>query len=326
MRHKKRKNSLQETIVLHHREIHKKENGDKYCFPTKWGKEILNTYKEKLPDIINHDCRLIMKTIGNNEKFYLAIPTDVEVKPKVKNLNAVSLDPGVKIFQTTYDTEGTSYLIGEDDSRKIGKLSKITQRMRDGIKRDWIGGDQIIKNGRKKLINRKRIFREVKTEKEKKGLLKAAAKIEHKIKNKISDLHRKTAKFLCEKYDTVIIPNFRVKQMSEKKDENNNWKRKIGKETTRQMINWGHYSFRQLLIAKGKATGTNVYVGTEEYTSKTCGNCYWINNKLQGERELQCENCNLTFHRDINAARNIMILNCKKSNLIQFKLKLNIIR
>jgi len=325
MHHKKRKNSLQETIVLHHKEIRRKENGDKYCFPTKWGKEILNTYGEKLPDVINHDCRLIMKTIGNNEKFYLAIPTDVEVKPKVKNLNAVSLDPGVKIFQTTYDTEGTSYLIGENDANKIDKLSKIAQRMRDGIKRDWIGGDQIIKNGKKKLTNKKRIFRTAKNEKERKGLLKAAAKIEHKIKNKISDLHRKTAKFLCEKYDTVIIPNFRVKQMSEKKDENDNWKRKIGKETVRKMINWGHYSFRQLLIAKGKVTGTNVYVGTEEYTSKTCGNCFWINSKLQGERELKCEKCNLTFHRDVNAARNIMILNCKKSNLKQFKLKLNII-
>ena len=47
------------------------------------------------------------------------------------------------------------------------------------------------------------------------------------IKNKISDIHRKTIKFLCEKYDTIIIPNFRVKQMSEKKDSNNVWKRKI---------------------------------------------------------------------------------------------------
>jgi putative transposase len=325
MKHKKRKNSLQETIVLHHKEIHRKNNGDIYCFPIKWGKEILNTYKEKLPDIIDHDCRLIMKTIGNNEKFYLAIPTDIKVISKIKKLNAVSLDPGVKIFQTTYDTEGTSYLIGEDDSNKIDRLSKIAQKMRDGIKRDWIGGDQIIKNGKKKLINRKRNFREATTEKEKKGLLKAAAKIECIIKNKISDIHRKTAKFLCEKYDTIIIPNFRVKQMAEKRDNNDVWKRKIGKETTRKMINWKHFQFRQLLIAKGLTIGTNVYVGTEEYTSKTCGNCFWINTKLKGERELQCENCNLVFHRDINAARNILILNCKKSALKQFKIKLNII-
>ena len=113
--------------------------------------------------------------------------------------------------------------------------------------------------------------------------------------------------------------------MTEKRDNNDIWKRKIGKETTRKMINWGHFQFRQLLIAKGKTTGTNVYVGTEEYTSKTCGNCFWINTKLQGERELKCENCNLIFHRDINAARNIMILNCKKFELKQLKLKLNIL-
>jgi putative transposase len=326
MKFRRRKNCIQETIVIPHQQIKRNENGDIFCFPRIWNKEIFGVYKEKLPDIINHDCRLVMKTIGNNEKFYLAIPTDIEVKPKVKNFNAVSLDPGVKIFQTTYDTNGTSYIIGENDMDKIDNLSKAAQKLRDGNKTVWIGGKKEIINGKHKWVGGKKLVKKAETPKEKRGLLKAAAKVEYKIKNKISDLHRKTAKFLCEKYDTVIIPNFRVKQMSEKKDNNDNWKRKIGKETTRRMINWGHFQFRQLLITKGEATGTNIYVGTEEYTSKTCGNCFWINSKLQGERELQCENCNLVFHRDINAARNIMILNWDKSVLDLFRQKLIIVK
>ena len=315
MHFRRRKDCIQETIVIPHIKIKRNKNGDIFCFQKMWKNEIFGVYKEKLPDIINHDCRLIMKTIGNNEKFYLAIPTDIEVKPKPKKFNAVSLDPGVKIFQTTYDTNGSSYMIGENDMDKIDNFSKIAQKLRDGNKTTWVGGKKEIINNKSKWVGGKKFFKQAETPKEKKSLLKAAAKVEQRIKNKISDIHRKTAKFLCEKYDTIIIPNFRVKQMSEKRTDNNEWKRKIGKETSRRMINWGHYSFRKLLIAKGEATATNIYVGTEEYTSKTCGNCFWINTKLQGERELECENCKCISHRDINAARNIMILNWGKSGL-----------
>jgi len=315
MNYRRRKNCLQETIVIPHQQIKRNKNNDVLCFTKMWNNQIFGVYKEKLPNIIDHDCRLIMKTIGNNEKFYLAIPTAIEVKPKIKNFNVVSLGPGVKIFQTTYDTDGSSYMIGENDMDKIDNLSKKAQKLRDGNKTTWVGGSKEIINNKTKWVGGKKISKRAETPKEKKRLLKASAKVEYKIKNKIRDMHRKTAKFLCEKYDTVIIPNFRVKQMSEKKDENNNWKRNIGKETTRRMINWGHFSFRQLLIAKGAVTQTNIYVGTEEYTSKTCGNCFWINNNLGGKRELNCENCKCISHRDINAARNIMILNWSKSGL-----------
>ena len=211
----------------------------------------------------------------------------------------------MRTFQTTYDTEGTSYMIGNDDINNIDKLSKIAQRMRDGNKCVWV-------NSRNK---KEKFYRKAETKREKRGLLKAASKIENVIKNNISDLHRKTAKFLCEKYDTVIIPNFRVKQMTQKKDSNNVWKRNIGSETTRKMLNLGHYKFRQLLIAKGEATGTKIIIGTEEWTSKTCGNCTWINHWLSNEKELKCENCDSRTNRDINAARNIMMLNWDRANL-----------
>lgn len=313
MDYRKRKDKIRESISVQHKDFHFDVDGNYCLFPRIWGKNaILQTYKEKLPDKINHDCRLIMKTTGNNEKFYLAIPTNTEQKTKIEKLNAVSLDPGVKIFQTAYDTEGSSYLIGENDIEKLNQMSKIADRMRNGIKRT--------------VMNNKKVFYKTTNEKERKGLIKAAENVEQKIKNKISDMHRKTANFLCEKYDTVIIPNFQTKQMAEKKDENGKWKRKIGKDTTRKMIRWGHYQFRQLLIAKGEATGTNVYIGTEEWTSKTCGNCFYINHKLKGERTLECENCGYICHRDVNAARNIMILNFDKSGIkfVPSKVTLNI--
>ena len=76
--------------------------------------------------------------------------------------------------------------------------------MRDGVKRLWVNG--------------RRVLEKTTTKKELKGLKRAAYRIETKIKNMISDIHRKTAKFLCDNYDTVIIPVFRSQRMTERRD------------------------------------------------------------------------------------------------------------
>jgi transposase len=290
MKYKRKKDMIQETLVINHKNLKRDNEGHWSCFPKMWDKERLNVFTEKLPDKIEHDCRLIMT---KDDKYYLAVPISVNVKSQKPERSVVSLDPGVRIFQTTYDTDGTSYLIGEGDAEKLDKWARIAGKMRDGVKRDWVNGE--------------RVFRKAKNKKERRGLRKAAYKIEQKIKDKLSDIQRQTAKFLCEKYDRVIIPEFRTQQMVTK-----NERRKIGKETSRRMIRWGHYRFRELLKAKGATEGTRVVVGSEEWTSKTCGECGWINEKLRGEKELECEKCKKKVHRDVNGARNIMIINWNK--------------
>jgi putative transposase len=297
MKFRRKKTSTQDSIEIRSRDLKRYQTGEYACFPRKWEEEILTTFRENLPDVINHDCRLIMT---KDNKFYLAIPTDIPTVPKILKYNAVSLDPGVNTFQTAYDTEGESYKIGNEDANEIDRLSKIAERMRQGVKRVWINGE--------------RRYRQARNKRERKGLLKAAIKLETKIKNKVSDLHRKTAKFLCEKYDTVIIPEFRASKMAEKR-EDGVWKRKISKETTRKMMRLGHYTFREILKAKGEVTGTNIVIGTEEWTSKTCGICMWVNKHLTGERILNCKNCGNSVDRDIGASRNIMMLNWERGGL-----------
>ena len=94
--------------------------------------------------------------------------------------------------------------------------------MRDGIKRRWVDG--------------KRMFEKSSNKKELKGLKRAAYRLETKIKNMISDIHKKTAKFLCDNYDTVIIPVFRSQRMTERRDSEGRWKRKIGKGRSRRLM------------------------------------------------------------------------------------------
>jgi putative transposase len=42
-------------------------------------------------------------------------------------------------------------------------------------------------------------------------------------------------------------------------------------------------------------------------SSKTCGNCGWINQELKlSDREWTCKSCGIVHDRDVNASRNIL--------------------
>lgn len=262
------------------------------CYPKNWKNGTISFFQEKVTKLPDQ----VKISMSKGGKFYLILSEEQRPQIKVAKNNAVALDPGVRIFQTTYDTKGESYLIGKDGADKLDSLAGIARRMRAGIKRYYN------KNGKKR-------FKKIETRKEQKSLNRAADRIERKIKNMVTDLQRKTVKFLCEKYDTVIIPEFKSQQMAKKA------RRKIGKTTARKMLRWSHYKFRELLKEKGEMTGTKVIVGTEEFTSKTCGNCMYVNNQLKGERELTCKRCGIHMHRDINGARNILLHNWLRAKM-----------
>lgn len=74
------------------------------------------------------------------------------------------------------------------------------------------------------------------------------------------------------------------------------------------MVTWAHYRFQQLLLHKQKEfPWCRVIICDEAYTSKTCGNCGFIHNKLGGSKEFKCPKCGLRADRDIHAARNILL-------------------
>ena len=45
----------------------------------------------------------------------------------------------------------------------------------------------------------------------------------------------------------------------------------------------------------------------QAFTSKTCGKCGHLNNKLGGSRTFNCRACKHTEDRDVHAARNILL-------------------
>jgi putative transposase len=62
-----------------------------------------------------------------------------------------------------------------------------------------------------------------------------------------------------------------------------------------------------MLEYKAKWYGTNIIkIGTFEPSSKTCSNCGTINKELKlSNRIWNCQKCNSTHDRDVNAAINI---------------------
>ena len=66
-----------------------------------------------------------------------------------------------------------------------------------------------------------------------------------------------------------------------------------------------HYLFRLRLINQAKKYGTDIYIVNESYTSKTCSNCGWTNDKLGSSKSFECLKCRIKMDRDFNGARGI---------------------
>jgi len=88
-------------------------------------------------------------------------------------------------------------------------------------------------------------------------------------------------------------------------------RRKIGRKTARNLLTWGHYRFRQILIDKAREYPwvNNIFVTNEAYTTKTCTYCGWMNENIGGKKVYTChgECGGKKFPRDFNGARNILL-------------------
>jgi len=251
---------------------------------------------EKLPEKLSHDARLQRTKLGD---FYLCILSDIEIKdenqaPKINNI--ISLDPGVRTFVTGYDPNGNIYEWGKGDVTRLFKLGCQADKLKSIV--DF---NTTIKHRTRYRLKRK------------------VLKIFERIRNLVDTLHKNLSKWLCENYNHILIPDFKSSGMVRRKE------RKIRNKTVRNLLTWSHYRFRQRLLLKAREyPWCKIIETTEEYTSKTCGNCGIIKNNLGGNKAFKCSYCKIKMDRDFNGARNILIkylTQLEKSNLNLTKLK-----
>lgn len=190
--------------------------------------------------------------------------------------DTISLDPGVRSMMTGYSNDGTSVSWGDGDMNRIFSILKYADELQSRMAQENC--------------------------KKRRRMRKAWLRMLTRVRNMISEIHRKLCKWLVENYQVIFLPKFETSRMVRKAD------RILNNKTTRNMLTWGHYRFRELLKAKAALyPNVNVLICDEAYTSKTCSNCGHIHQKLGGSKTFKCPECKFEADRDVQGAKNIML-------------------
>lgn len=122
------------------------------------------------------------------------------------------------------------------------------------------------------------------------------AKIHEKIASCRLDTLHKVSKELVESYDLISVEDLNVKGMIKN--------HKLSKHIAD--ASWGN--FVTILQYKCDWYGKEFVKVNRFYpSSKTCGDCGWINQELKlSDREWTCKSCGVVHDRDVNASKNIL--------------------
>ena len=206
------------------------------------------------------------RMVLQNGRYFVIVPIDVAVKrPENQRLSACALDCGVRTFQTVFSKE-LILKVGEHDFQRIFRYCYAL--------------DRLVSRKKKERSNR---------------FNNAMQRIRWKVRDLIDEIHNKLALTLCRLFDVVYIPTFETQNMVSK----------LKHKTSRAMLGWSHYRFKMKLKSKAEEYSCKIIDCTEEYTSKTCGNCGKISS-IGGKEVWTCKHCGCAHDRDINGARNIL--------------------
>lgn len=242
---------------------------------------------------LDFDVKVVYKQM--ERRMYLCVPIErTKPTPKVENqdpgtLRFVALDPGVRTFMTFYSPSGVWGKICDNDFKRIERLLVWMDDLQSRIDVATVAR----KRRDEDCFSRHKLYR----------MRRAWKRMIVRVRNLISEAHWKVANYLTDNFDVIYIPTFETSQMTHRQ------RRKIRSKTARNMLTWRHYDFRQKLITKAEEKAVKVIECTEEYTSKTCGNCGFIKNNLGGSKMYRCDRCNISLDRDLNGARNIFLKN-----------------
>lgn len=218
---------------------------------------------------IQSDFQIIKDEAG---RYYLCLPITIQQKVEPIKKRMVALDPGKRTFQTFYSEDECGKL-GDDLITRIDIWNERLDHL-ESIKHT------VNARTRNKINRRCRILRA-------------------KIRNIMTDAHKKIAKFLVDNYSVILLPRFDIKGMVTGSKFH---------KLNRGLYNLAHYKFKQILLHKANTIcNRNVIICDEHYTSKTCTICGNIKIDLGDAKIYECLNCKNNNDRDLAAARNIYI-------------------
>ncbi len=205
-------------------------------------------------------------------KWYVAIPVSTNTTRTENQGRLVALDPGIRSFQTFFSDSFAGHL-GKQDIQRITRLAFHLD----------------------KLLSRRDLC---KNKKRKTSMSMAAMRIREKIKNLVSELHWKVARFLTVNFDVILLPTFESKEMTIKTN------RRIRKKSVRSLLSFSHYLFSQRLEQKCFEFGKRLIRICEAYTSKTASWTGEVKN-ISGAKWITSNG--IKVERDLNGARGIFL-------------------
>lgn len=134
------------------------------------------------------------------------------------------------------------------------------------------------------------------------GVRRCLLKTNAKIHNSIQHANKKLASKIAKENDHVILPPFLVSEIAKRTN--------LQSSHRRLLYTWQFNHFKEFLKYKCRCEGAHFYEVSEEFTSKTCGNCgkhTTLTPSQDKYRVMECDNCHFSIDRDVNGARNILI-------------------
>ncbi len=253
---------------------------------------------DTMPDGPVRSVRISMTRSG---KVYMHIPIYKPIKPILKESEGhlVSLDPGSNPFMTYYSP--TKHIVGSfgtlPDVERFRRMQKAVDRINSVTDKN---------NGSAAWINSKK----------RKRMRMKGLRIRERANNLAKDAVAKVTNFLSTNFQYIHASPFELSRMCLRLDDTNSTlnqppkRRRIRKQTVRDLHGWLHYPFKETL--KHKTTllkGLVVEFHSEAHTTKTCDSCGDLND-VGAKKLFVCKSCNHTLHRDVHGARNHALRNC----------------
>ncbi len=233
--------------------------------------KVENRYK-KYYDYQPENDLIILK---DGKKYFILYSKEKVFNKYEQKNKIISLDPGVKKFQSFYTPDGYCGSLGDENLKN--KVMRIE----------------------KKIDNFKSLKSKTKDKKLKNRLNSKCYELKTKVKNIMNDFHWKISSFLTRNYKEILLPIFESSKM----------KNNLNNHTNRYLDILSHYKFKQKMIYQSEKYGSELRIVDESYTTKTCGNCGCMNHFVGNSNLFWCPYCNIELERDYQAARNILIKN-----------------
>lgn len=226
---------------------------------------------EKLPFQEVPECdSYIRKDAMKN--FWLMVPFKKVIEPRgFDSRPVVSIDPGVRNFLTCYSTSGQGFCLGKDMVVKLMAILRHIDSVDSALSKShhWA---------------KRRALRRLKL------------KLYQRYKNVRDEFHWKLSTFLAESHGAILLPHLETQALAPKSRT----------KTNREMQASSHWLFLQRLKEKCIEKESVFVEAQEHYTSKTCGRCGALNHALGASSVFTCP-CGNVCHRDLHAARNILL-------------------